>query len=170
MHERFRTGRRSSPPVGPGLGVGLVVAGLAAVVALAGCTTSAEPDPAPSVSDTPSASESPVVAPTLSPTGSAAENLAFFDSVNSSFLAADPMPGGRAILDNLVGAGFDKTAMQVTADETTIGRDVDSVQFSVRFGDRCLIGQAAASGYVGIEAPVVAGDRCLIGETRPIDW
>jgi hypothetical protein len=162
MHGRFRTGRRSSLPLG--------LAGVV-VVMLAGCTTSTDPDPAASASATPSATaETPVAAPTLSPAGSAAENLAFFDSVNSSFLAADPMPGGRAILDNLVGAGFDKAAMQVTADETTIGRDVDSVQFSVRFGDRCLIGQAAASGYAGIEAPVVAGDRCLIGETRPIDW
>jgi hypothetical protein len=164
MHERFDTGRRASPALA------LLVAGLV-VTGLAACTAPEEPAPAASVSAAPSASvEAPVIAPTLSPTGSAADNLAFFDSVNSSFLAADPMPGGRAILDNLVAAGFDKAAMQVTADETTIGRDVDSVQFSVRFGDRCLIGQAAASGYAGIEAPAVAGDRCLIGETRPIDW
>ncbi len=146
-------------------------AAVAASVVLVGCV--ATPEPAPTGTASPSVSASPSApaedAPEFIADGSADDNLPYFDSVNSTFLASSPTPGGRPIIDNLVAAGFDRAAMQVTGDTTAIGGAVDSVQFSVRMADRCLIGQATASGYVGTVGPVV-GDSCLIGNTRPIDW
>lgn len=127
--------------------------------------TETEAEPAPDAEAEP--------APTparFDPDGTVDENLAIFDEVNARLLAADSSPGGRAIVDNLVAAGFDRAAMEVTRDTTPIGRQADSVQFSVRVGDGCLVGQASDSGYVGIVGPVLGGSRCLIGEVRPIDW
>ncbi|MEX1078854.1 MAG: hypothetical protein WED09_07080 [Homoserinimonas sp.] len=107
--------------------------------------------------------------PELVPEGSAEENLPYFDVANSRFLA-DGNPGGRSIIDNLADAGFDKSAMEVTADRTPRGSDVDSLQFSVRIGDDCLLGQVDSGGYSGTFAPALASGTCLIGNTRAIDW
>jgi len=121
-----------------------------------------ESEPAPGTEPEPSAQ--------FDPAGTASDNLAFFDDANARFLAADPAPGGPPIVDNLVPAGFDREAMELTRDTTPIGLQADSVQFSVRVGDACLVGQASDSGYVGIVGPLLAQSRCLIGELRPIDW
>lgn len=154
---------------------------IALLSVLTGCvgqttTPSSSPSAAPSVSSSPSATDAAPAtpatpaAPTLNATGSAADNLGYFNLVNSTFLAPNPMPGGRPIIDNLVAAGFSKELMQVTPDKTTIGRDVDSVQFSVRFGASCLVGSVSPTGYVGVAGPAVSGALCLIGNTRAIDW
>lgn len=155
--------------------------GIAVILTLAGCgvsDTRVEPSSAavgpsgePETDPAPDAEAEPApAAAQFDPDGTADENLAFFDEVNARLLAADSSPGGRAIVDNLVAAGFDRAAMEVTRDTTPIGRQADSVQFSVRVGDGCLVGQASDSGYVGIVGPVLFGSRCLIGEVRPIDW
>ena len=156
-------------------GRAIVTLGAAAIVlALVGCTGS-EPTPTDSASFAPSPTSSevgasPTPTPSFQPAGDAADNLAYFDAVNQRLLSATPTPGGRAIIDNLVSAGFDKAAMQVTPDETTIGNAVDSVQFSVRIGGDCLIGQSSGAGYTGTVGPVADGTSCLIGTTRVIDW
>lgn len=61
--------------------------------------------------------------------------------------------------------------MQLTPDETTIGRGVDSIEFSVLWKKKdCLIGQVGPSGFASTSAPVLSTDACLIGTTRSIDW
>lgn len=142
----------------------------AATLVLAGCVSGTSPTPSPSPSVPVAPSATPAAEPTLEPAGTAEDNLAYFDLVNQRFLEPNPVPGGRPIIDNLVAAGFDRTAMQVTPDTTAIGRAVDSVQFSVRIGDVCLVGQTSAAGYVGIVGPPVSATSCLAGITRPIDW
>ena len=79
---------------------------------------------------------------------------------------------GRAYIDSLVEAGFDKTAMQLTPDQSTVGNAAESIQFSVRWADQCLIGQVgpATGAPVTVMVPVLAEGTCLVGETRPIDW
>lgn len=145
---------------------------VAIAIALAGCTaqTAPAPEAQTAASASPSPSPTPEKEPVLIPEGTAQDNLAYFDLVNSRFLDENPTPGGRPIIDSLVAAGFDKTAMQVTPDSTAIGRDVDSIQFSVLWGDECLIGQSSGSGYISTVGPAVSGGTCLIGTTRAIDW
>ncbi|HEU4807836.1 MAG TPA: hypothetical protein VFT01_06200, partial [Homoserinimonas sp.] len=79
---------------------------------LVGCTDTPEEPPEPtSVTESPSSAPEPEAEPEPDPElvsgGTAEENLPYFDFVNSTLLT-DGNPGGRAIVDNLVTAGFDK--------------------------------------------------------------
>ena len=149
------------------------VAGAALVAGLAGCTAAQD---SPTVGSAQPVASGSVAAPRPTSSGppavgaEAEQELARFDRVNRATMRRDRAPGGRAFIDALVAAGFEKADMQVTRDRTTIGLAVPSVQFSVLLRGACLIGQhGAASGYRGIVAAPVDG-RCLIGSTRPIDW
>jgi hypothetical protein len=149
--------------------VSLVVGSLAGCSALGlpgGAGTSASPVPSASASPAASSAEPPV----LLPGGTAEENRPLFDAVSAAVVAADPEAGGRALVDALVAAGFDKAAMEVTDDTTAIGGDADAVQFAVRASDGCIIGERSASGYASLVAPVLGTGRCLVGQTRAIDW
>lgn len=149
----------------------LAMAGAALMIGLAGCSF-AEPEPTPTATPTTDPTETAPPAPVLNPELSASENLAFFDSVNLAVVAADPNAGGRAFIDALVAGGFDKAAMQVTADRTTIDEPADSVQFAVAFNGECLVGQYGpkSGGYHGAVRPMLGTGVCLVGQTRPIDW
>ena len=169
--QRLRPGRSLSPSRLPGVvrSIG-VVAALASVAVLAACTSStptATPSATPSATAT--ATASPEVA--LLPEGTAEQNKPFFDEVNTQ-TASDAEAGGRDFVDALVAAGFDKEAMEVTQDATTLGDRAESIQFSVRWQDSCLIGQfgPAVGGYHSTLQPVLGTGGCLIGETRTIDW
>jgi hypothetical protein len=146
---------------------------LAVALTLSGCTappTSDQTQPGSSASGP--GTTTPSAVPTFDPNASVKDALRLFDSVNTATLAADADAKGRAFIDGLAAAGFDKATMELTNDETTIGHAADSIQFSVRWGADCLIGQngAAVGGYHSTLAPVLGTGTCLIGSTRPIDW
>jgi hypothetical protein len=106
------------------------------------------------------------------PDGSATDNLPLFDQVVASVWASPDSVSGRAYVDALSAAGFDKTAMQVTEDFSTVGNPAESLQFSVLWGAECLVGQVgpATGEPVTAVVPALAEGGCLIGSTRPIDW
>lgn len=145
---------------------------------VAGCSLLGEetPTPGPSVSSptvTPSESATPEspAPPALDPAGDAEANLAYFDEVVQSVWAGDRRVQGMAYIDALTEAGFDRAAMAVTFDTTTIGRVAESIQFSVAWGEtECLIGQVGPStgDPVVVVAPQLAEGRCLVGKTREI--
>jgi hypothetical protein len=153
---------------------------LTAALVLTGCTPS-EPT-RPSASSTPSATVTPSATPNTTPTpapapelvpeGSAADNLPLFTAVTAKVWQSSGKVKGRAYIDALVAAGFDKSAMQVTQDSSTVGNPAESIQFSVRWGEECLVGQVgpATGRPVTTVLPALPGGACLIGETRPIDW
>lgn len=152
---------------------GVLAASVAAVLLLSACA----PDPAPSASPSATASPTPGVTapvePVLIPEGTAAENLPVFTAVAESIWATDDRGSGRAYVDALVGAGFDRAAMQVTQDQSTVGNPAESLQFAVRWGEsECLVGQVGPSTGQVVTAvmPQLAEGRCLVGTTRPIDW
>lgn len=153
-----------------------------AAVALVGCTAGTvggDPADAPAASATasPAAAASPDAtaspsAPILVADGSAAENLPFFTEIVESVWASPDRASGRAYIDALVTAGFDKQSMQVTADTSTVGNPAESIQFSVLWDDECLVGQvgSATGEPYTVVVPKLAEGSCLIGATRPIDW
>jgi len=106
------------------------------------------------------------------PDGTAEDNLAIFTQITEQVWASDDRAAGRAYIDALTAAGFDKAAMQVTEDYSTVGNAAESMQFSVRLADACLVGQVGpATGEPVVAIMDVLEDRfCLIGATRTIDW
>jgi hypothetical protein len=163
--------RRSFLVIGGGLT--MVVAALV----LAACAQATTPEdgptsavPSASVSASPTPTTPP--APALYPEGTADENLPYFALVTQQVWAGPERMAGRAYIDALVAAGFDKSRMQVTRDQTAIGNAADSIQFSVAWDDQCLIGQAGAAfpEPATVVLPILEGGTCLIGDTRPIDW
>lgn len=150
--------------------VAVVIAGLV-VAALAGCTAgTAEPTPvAATPTRVPVATATAAPAPAVRPELGAQANLAYFNQVAA---AVDLATGGRGFVDALVAAGFDKTMIEVGFDKTSVNLDADSVQFSVRFPDGCLIGQngSKSGGYHSMVTSAISTGRCLVGATRQIDW
>ncbi|PVZ94871.1 hypothetical protein DDQ50_09425 [Amnibacterium flavum] len=143
-----------------------------AALVLAGCTSAPTPEPTASTqAPVPTPSATPTPDPVLDPAAGALANLAYFDFVNNRLIAQNAAAGGRDFIDSLVAAGFDKARMEVTPDRTAVDLEADSIQFSVRFDDGCLIGQhGAVTGYVSTARGLLSTGRCLIGDTRPIDW
>lgn len=144
-----------------------------ALLALSACAPSPQPTASPSTTASPLPGATIPAEPTLVPDGTAADNLPVFTRIAEGIWATDQRGAGRAYIDALVAAGFDREAMQVTQDQTTVGNAAESLQFSVRWGeDECLIGQVGPSTGQVVTAvmPQLAEGRCLVGATRPIDW
>lgn len=150
---------------------------MAATLALVACapapdasstSTSPSPDATPSATPT----ETAAATPRLVPDGTAADNLPLFTSVMNAVWASPENVAGRAYVDALAAAGFDKTAMQVTEDVSTVGNAAESIQFSVRWGEECLVGQVGPTtgAPLAIVLPGLAEGGCLVGTTRTIDW
>lgn len=155
------------------------LATLALCVGLGGCAAPAPvPSPTAGVSlsvptAAPSASASPTSSgPILVTDGTAADNLPLFAQVVASIWSGPDNASGRAYIDALTAAGFDKSAMQVTADTSTVGNRAESLMFSVLWADECLVGQVgpATGDPVAVVVPALAEGGCLIGDTRSIDW
>lgn len=150
---------------------------LVAATVVSACAPEPGPSPngesaAPSASTSPAApAPGPDPAATLVPEGTAADNLPLFSRVVAQVWASEQRDEGRAYIDALVAAGFDKAAMQVTADRSTVGNAAESILFSVRWSEECLIGQVGPETGDPVTAVEAAIDgTCLIGNTRPIDW
>ena len=154
----------------------MVAAGVAAVLlvgGVAGCApgpTTRQGGQASYGGASASASPSPVA--TFAAHGTADQNLRIFAATIAQVWASADKEHGRAYVDALAAAGFDKRAMQVTNDTSTVGNPAESIEFSVRWGDECLVGQVgpAIGGPVASVLPVLGGGACLLGRTRPIDW
>ncbi len=163
--------QRRVAPIVAAIAVAAVV-----VVALVGCvptaptaTTSAAA-PTASPSGPPTSSAAVGDQPTINLKGTAGQNQAYFDQLNQKLIKAGGDLGGRSFIDNLVKAGYPKSAMEVTPDRTTVNLAADNIQFSIRFGTTCLIGQYGNIGYASDVTKTLGTSRCLSGVTRPIDW
>jgi hypothetical protein len=144
---------------------------LLAVVVLAGCTAEAPAPTASATSTNAAATPSPTEAE-FSADGSAEDNLPVFTTTVEEVWASEDRESGRAYIDALVTAGFDKSAMEVTEDFSTVGNAAESIQFAVMWGDECLAGQVgqATGDPVTTVLPALAEGTCLVGNTRAIDW
>ncbi|HEY5231076.1 MAG TPA: hypothetical protein VIJ11_09325 [Galbitalea sp.] len=145
----------------------------AAVLLLAGCVQTPK-TPVAIPTPTPSASSTAPTVPTYDPAGTASDNLAYFDKVGQALFAssqgAAASSQGEVIVNWFVAHGFDKSNMEVTPDKTSIGLAAWNIDFSVKFGKTCILGQAGNVGFQSSVVPILATGKCLIGTTRPITW
>lgn len=140
---------------------------LAVGALLTGCT---QGTPAPTETIAPTETTA-VEIPTFVPDGGAEANKPFFDYTLEQLIAANPKPDRKTMVDTLVNAGFDKSRMEVTADETAIGLEVDFMIVAVKMpDDQCLLGQWGARGYSSEMAAPTDSGQCLMGKPEPIDW
>jgi hypothetical protein len=150
-----------------------VVVAVATIAVLAGCVQS-KPIATPVIvpTATPSGTASASAIPTYDPSGTAEDNLAYFDKVGHALLDANPTANsqGETIVNWFVAHGFNKANMEVTPDKTSIGLAAWNIEFSVKFGNSCLLGQAGNVGFQSSVLPVLATGKCLIGTTRPINF
>lgn len=118
--------------------------------------------------------QEPAAPPEFFPDGSAEENLPYFHESLRQFAVGTEAVEGQPVVDHLAAAGFTKTAMQVSFDESKTNLVADNIFVSVLFGHDCLIGQIVTEdrSFVTEVASAVGPDKnlCLIGTTRPIDW
>lgn len=159
---------RTAPRLAALLAGPVLAAGL-----LAGCTAPAAPETTaspPAAEPTAGAPAAPAEA-ALVPGGSADENLPYFEQVISGVVAADAEAPGLSVVDALVAGGFPRESMQLTADETSIGLDADTVLVSVKVGESCLLGQygAKSDGVHAVVAAPIATGACLVGRTVPLE-
>lgn len=154
---------------------------LVAIAALSGCSAATPaatsgPSTAPSAPTAPTASDVPTPAdptiPALLSDAPAEQNLPYFASIVDEVWASGVGTQGRAYIDALIAAGFDRAAMQVTHDTSTVGNEAESIQFSVAWGAECLVGQvgSATGEPFSVVVPQLGSGGCLVGATRPIDW
>jgi hypothetical protein len=152
------------------------------ITVLAGCVQSsnstATPKPVPSSTrsatptPTPTGSATPSTDAGYNPSGTAEDNLAYFDKVGHELLDHNPTANaqGETIVNWFVAHGFTKANMEVTPDKTSIGLAAWNIEFSVKIGDSCLLGQAGNVGFQSSVLPVLATGKCLIGTTRTINF
>jgi hypothetical protein len=147
-----------------------------AILLLAGCVQSSPKalPSSPSPKPVPSASSTAAAVPTYSANGTASDNLAYFNKVGQALFkssqASAASSQGELIVNWFVDHGFDKSNMEVTPDKTAIGLAAWNIEFSVKFGKTCILGQAGNVGFQSSVVPILATGKCLIGQTRTINW
>lgn len=168
----------------PALGTRLVLSTAAAIMAvlvLAGCTSSTPVTP-PSNASTAAAdsdagadsagqeSAPPAADPVFVADGTAEDNLPLFTKIVNDQWAAGSGTTGKSYTDALVAAGFDVTAMEVTASKTTLGNDVESLQFAVLWHGSCLVGQVGPStgDPIATVLPELKDGGCFVATTAEV--
>lgn len=163
-------------PTRVGVFAGSALIAACALAALTGCVAEQNGRPSASASaesatpDDDGSTEPRADDPELIEGGTAQDNLPYFARVIADRAAEGGDLGGRDFIDALVAAGFPKADMEVTPDRTTVDLAADSIQFSVRYGGACLIGQYGSDTTTAVTAPILSTGRCLVGQTRVIDW
>lgn len=146
---------------------------------LSACTDSSntnDPAGSPSVTRTPDVGAqqpAPPAAPSPDPAavfvagGTAEQNLPIFHKIVVDQWAAGSGTNSAAYIAALTATGFDIAAMETMASKTTIGNDVDSLQFSVLMQGMCLVGQVGASTGepVAVLLPELKDGGCLVAIT-----
>jgi hypothetical protein len=139
------------------------------LVVVSGCTASAE-QPTPTAITTPEVTATPEPDPEFIDGGTAGQNRPYFDFVLTAMLERNPRPSSQTVVNSLVAAGFDKAAMEVTADITPVGQFADSILVAVQIDGQCLVGQIIDEQLLSELADVLGTGRCLVGRTLSIDW
>ena len=145
-----------------------------AIAVLAGCVRGTAPAKTPIPTPKPTASSTGVTIPTYNPAGTASDNLTYFNKVGNELFTSSQASAastqGELIVNWFVAHGFNKKNMEVTPDKTSIGLAAWNIDFSVKFGKTCILGQAGNVGFQSSVVPILATGKCLIGQTRTIDW
>ncbi|ALJ20271.1 hypothetical protein AOA12_10235 [Microbacterium sp. No. 7] len=153
--------RRAASLIGAAVGVALI---------LSACTPTDEPAPVPTSTRTATPTE-PTPEPTpsgpvLVADGTAVDNLPIFEVTVQAVAGSDARMAAGAYTAALVAAGFGAETVQATADRTSVGDPVDSLQIAVGWAGECLLAHIPAgdAGAVVTIVPALASGGCLVGD------
>lgn len=148
----------------------IVAAAIAIAIAMTGCAEATTmPLPTTSASRTPTPTPTPTEDPERVVDGTAGQNRPYVEFIIGGLVSSNPQPASLEIIDTLVAGGFDRAAMQVTADTTRVGSRADSILFSILIGGQCLLGQVADGAVTTSLGDVLGTGRCLVGRTVSLD-
>ncbi|MCC3301148.1 DUF6993 domain-containing protein [Arthrobacter sp. zg-Y895] len=148
--------RRRARPTTPA--AGMAAGFLALAVGLSGCgwqgESAEEPAPAGSAATGSASTETP------SPHAAITEAL---ESELGKLADSNSLPNGEAVAAAFTAAGFPAGSVEVSADSTPTGLEVDSIQAAaVQDGD-CIFGEVRdGSAYVTV-LPVLSDGGCFVG-------
>ena len=75
----------------------------------------------------------------------------------------DPSPDRDGMTEAFVEAGFAASAIEVSADRTPTGLDVDSIQGAAVKGGQCVFGEVREGRVTVSFLPVLSGGNCFVG-------
>ncbi|MBT2523140.1 hypothetical protein J7E80_19655 [Arthrobacter sp. ISL-28] len=77
--------------------------------------------------------------------------------------AGTPRPGAEQIQQALTAAGVPAASLEISADRTPTGLDVDSMEAAAVRGKECVIGQIRNGKVTVTVLPVLANGKCFVG-------
>lgn len=140
----------------------LLATGVAAAIALVGC--SGDEVPAPS----PSASAAPAPADTASPeeqTAAQAQLASFAEVLAANDVAGQP--DGETVVAALAAAGFDPATIERSSDVDQQGEPVRLMTVAVRIEGECLLGQVGSGTPTTTVVPALGTGTCLVAPVAP---
>lgn len=137
------------------------VAGLALAVGLAGCSVTPEGDagvPATGAGATAPGTEASAPAVSGDPAVGAVENEL------RKLAGLDPEPDSAGMTGAFAAAGFDPATVEVSADRTPTGLEVDAMRAAVVSDSQCIFGEVRDGTVTVTVLPVLSSGRCFIGD------
>ncbi|MCC9174379.1 DUF6993 domain-containing protein [Arthrobacter sp. zg-Y179] len=156
MNPRRRA--RQTPPA-----AGLAAGFLALAVGLSGCGWQGEnTEEPPAAGSAAPGSAAPGSAPADTPAPHAALTEAL-ESELGKLADSGSLPDGEAVAAAFTAAGFTPGTVEVSADTTPTGLEVDSIQAAAVQDGECIFGEVRdGSAYVTV-LPVLSGGGCFVG-------
>lgn len=75
----------------------------------------------------------------------------------------DPSPDRNGITEAFAAAGFAEAGVEVSADRTPTGLEVDAIQGAAVQGNECIFGEVRDGKVTVRILPVLDGGRCFVG-------
>ena len=150
--------RRARPTLSAaGIAAGL----LALAVGLSGCGWQGDKEPETTGSAAAGSAAPGSAAPgTPSPRAAGTEAL---ESELGKLAESDSLPDGQAVAAAFTAAGFPAGSVEVSADRTPTGLEVDSIQAAAVQDGECIFGEVRdGQAYVAV-LPVLSGGGCFVG-------
>ncbi|MFC7430605.1 MULTISPECIES: DUF6993 domain-containing protein [unclassified Agrococcus] len=142
----------------------LLATGVAAAIALVGCSGEPAPGPSPSPSESAAPAPSESAAP-VEQTPAEAMLAQFADVLAANDVAGQP--DGEAVVAALAAAGFDPAAIERSSDVDQQGEPVRLMTVAVRLEGECLLGQVGHGTPTTTIVPVLGTGTCLVSPAAP---
>ncbi|WP_323958580.1 DUF6993 domain-containing protein [Arthrobacter sp. JZ12] len=136
-------------------------------ILLGGCSAAATESEPAAESTSPGGSSSPAdkstASPTVEPASETDQFVTRFEDSLTALASRMPKPDSRSLRDAFVAAGADESAVEISADVTPTGLDVDAMTGAVAVGNTCVYGHVRDGITTVTELPALSNGGCFVG-------